>query len=60
MPLKHPNMELSDNGDVVSHFIPVMENARGCSYYFVKLDEEILRPLLIYKYNEEEMWYQDE
>lgn len=37
-----------------------MEQVRGCSYYFVKLDEEILRPLFIYNYNEEEMWEQDE
>ena len=33
---------------------------KGCSYYLVKLDEEIMRPLLIYKYDEEEMWQQDE
>jgi len=37
-----------------------MQKSKGCAYYFVKLDEEILRPLLIYKYDEEEMWYQDE
>jgi hypothetical protein len=53
-------MEVSNNGDVVSQFRPIMETQRGCSYYFVKLDEEILRPLFIHNYNEEEMWEQDE
>jgi hypothetical protein len=57
MPLKHPNMEVSDNGDTVSQFRPRMEQSKGCAYYFAKLDEEILRPLFIYKYDEEEMWY---
>jgi len=28
---------------------------RDCKYYFAKLDYEILRPLLIYKYEREEM-----
>lgn len=25
MPLKHPNMEISDNGDTVSQFRPIMD-----------------------------------
>lgn len=28
---------------------------RDCKYYFSKLDYEILRPLLIYKYERDEM-----
>ena len=35
-------------------------NARGCGYYFYKLDEEILKPLLIYKYEAEAMEAQDQ
>lgn len=27
-----------------------LEEKRGCSYYFKKFDEEILRPIIIYKY----------
>lgn len=33
---------------------------RDCSYYFLKLDFEILKPILIYKYNIEEMNRQDD
>lgn len=33
---------------------------RDCKYYFSKLDYEILRPLLIYKYEREEMHRQDD
>lgn len=33
---------------------------RGCKYFLGKLDYEILRPLLIYKYEREEMHRQDE
>jgi hypothetical protein len=58
--LKHPNMELSDAGQINIFQARMAQNNKGCSYYFVKLDEDILRPLLIYKYDEEEMWYQDE
>ena len=32
----------------------------GCRYWFAKLDYEIFRPLLIYKYDKEEMHLQDE
>jgi len=58
--LKHPNMELSAAGQVNIFHARMAENQKGCSYYFVKLDEEILRPLLIYNYDEEAMWEQDE
>ena len=33
---------------------------KDCAYYFAKLDYEILRPLLIYRYDREEMHRQDE
>jgi len=33
---------------------------RGCGFYFKKLDYEILRPLLIYRYEREEMHRQDD
>ena len=33
---------------------------KDCGYFFSKLDYEILRPLLIYKYEREEMHRQDE
>jgi hypothetical protein len=33
---------------------------KDCKYYFSKLDYEILRPLLIYKYEREEMHRQDD
>ena len=33
---------------------------RDCKYYLSKLDYEILRPLLIYKYEKEEMHRQDD
>ena len=36
------------------------KNKKDCKYYLSKLDYEILRPLLIYKYNKEEMHRQDE
>lgn len=35
-------------------------NRRDCKYFFSKLDYEILRPLLIYKYEREEMHRQDD
>lgn len=34
--------------------------ARDCKYYFSKLDYEILRPILIYKYEKEKMHREDE
>ena len=37
-----------------------MARKRGCGFYFKKLDYEILRPLLIYKYEREEMHRQDD
>jgi len=33
---------------------------RNCGYYWEKLDYEILKPLLIYKYQREEMHRQDD
>lgn len=33
---------------------------KGCRYYFSKLDYEILRPFLIYKYEKETMHLQDD
>lgn len=33
---------------------------KKCGFYFAKLDYEILRPLLIYKYDREEMHRQDQ
>ncbi len=33
---------------------------KGCGFYFKKLDYEILRPLLIYRYEREEMHRQDD
>lgn len=33
---------------------------RGCLFYMKKFDYEIMRPLLIYKYDREEMHKQDE
>ena len=33
---------------------------KDCSYYFLKLDYEILKPLLIYKYDAEQMNREDE
>lgn len=33
---------------------------RDCAFYFMKLDYEILKPLLIYKYQYDEMHKQDD
>ena len=33
---------------------------RGCGFYFKKLDYEIIRPLLIFRYEREEMHRQDD
>ena len=33
---------------------------KDCAFYFLKLDYEILKPLLIYKYDAEEMHRQDD
>jgi hypothetical protein len=68
--MKHPNMELSD---AASHaYILRQRNSaksmmsykdqekKDCSYYFLKLDFEILKPLLIYKFDAEEMHRQDD
>lgn len=49
-------MEMSDAGG----FTPALQEAKGCAYYFLKLDEEVLRPLLIYKYDEERAYHEEE
>ena len=36
------------------------QEKKDCSYYFLKLDFEILKPLLIYKYDAEQMNRQDD
>lgn len=36
------------------------QEKKDCSYYFLKLDYEILKPLLIYKFDAEEMNRQDD
>jgi len=72
--LVHPNMmkDEDDNSSMVSdakkpkyavgasmrHYN--QRKKRDCKYFFSKLDYEILRPLLIYKYEREEMHRQDE
>lgn len=63
----HPNMEQdmhsefkTEHDDMISMREYEQRKARDCKYYFSKLDYEILRPLLIYKYEREEMHRQDE
>jgi hypothetical protein len=62
--IKHPNMELSDAApsDIGENDPEGVRKARkkGCGFYFKKLDYEILRPLLIYRYEREEMHRQDD
>lgn len=56
--IKHPNMELSDGAPSEMGVDPQgrpMARKRGCGFYFKKLDYEILRPLLIFRYEREEM-----
>ena len=36
------------------------QEKKDCAFYFLKLDYEILKPLLIYKFNAEEMHRQDD
>ena len=61
--IKHPNMELSDGlgseMGVDQGGNPIIRK-RGCGFYFKKLDYEILRPLLIFRYEREEMHRQDD
>lgn len=51
--LLHPNnmQEVKDDDS---------DDDGGCAYYFLKLDAEILRPMLLYKYRREEMQRQDD
>jgi len=70
--LKHPNME-SDresyvNNDLSNKLLankgaPQQETRKkkkGCAFYFKKLDYEILRPILIYKYDRDVMHREDD
>lgn len=54
-------MEMSDAGrtELDAQGRPIVKK-RGCGFYFKKLDYEILRPLLIFKYEREEMHRQDD
>lgn len=66
--MKHPNMEMSDASQVglkkrssqTSMLDYKDTDKKDCSYYFLKLDYEILKPLLIYKYDAEQMNREDE
>lgn len=67
--MKHPNMMMSDGS--VSHIgkrlrqsATSMQEYRGrpkkdCTYFFLKMDYEILKPILIYKFDIKEMDRQD-
>jgi len=61
--LQHPNNEeyiLEDDENASQSLQDVDRDARTCSYYFKKLDYEILRPLLIHNYAREAMHRQDD
>lgn len=70
--IKHPNMELSDGASQIYRRQKLIDNmsmtsylerpVRDCAYYFLKLDFEIIKPLLIYKFEEkqEELQREDE
>ena len=66
--MKHPNMEMSDASQAglkkrssqTSMLDYKDTEKKDCSYYFLKLDFEILKPLLIYKYDAEQMNREDE
>jgi len=61
--LQHPNNEeyiLEDDENTSQSLQDVERDARTCSYYFKKLDYEILRPLLIHNYAREAMHRQDD
>ena len=61
--LQHPNNEeyiLEDDENTSQALQDVDRDARTCSYYFKKLDYEILRPLLIHNYTREVMHRQDD
>ena len=34
---------------------PFFQKGKDCTYFLIKLDQEILKPLMIYKYDKEEM-----
>jgi hypothetical protein len=59
----HPNQMLdlsSDDEEAGGALYMVEPDKRTCSYYFKKLDYEILRPLLIHNYVREVMHRQDD
>ena len=63
--LIHPNMETDVKSSNMDGFETSMREyekrkKKDCKYYFSKLDYEILRPMLIYKYEREEMHRQDD
>ena len=66
--LVHPNMVQEDktlNSDFISIYgskarYDQRAKRRNCRYFFSKLDYEILKPMLIYKYDREEMHRQDD
>jgi hypothetical protein len=61
--LQHPNHEEyipEDDENTSQSLQDVDRDARTCSYYFKKLDYEILRPLLIHNYTREVMHRQDD
>jgi hypothetical protein len=60
--IQHPNMELSDASpsEAGAYAYDSGRRKRGCGFYFKKLDYEILRPLLIFRYEREEMHRQDD
>jgi len=50
----HPNQEDADEEEEEN------EEEKGCSHYFNVLDKQVLKPLLIYKYNYLQMHQQDD
>jgi len=55
------HQEYQENRGSNPYLVPKYKTMkRDCRYYFMKLDYEILKPLLIYKYEYEEMHKQDD
>lgn len=50
----HPNQEAAEEEEEED------EQEKGCSHYFKVLDQQVLKPLLIYKYNYAQMHQQDD
>ena len=53
--LVHPNQESDNKSEVGTIKGFKGTHKKSCSFYFKKLDYEIIRPLLIYNYDREEM-----